>query len=152
MKRIGTLYLITVLLLLIACDPAITLRQIDPPNGTSAQIQIRVKTQHPLIGRTWYVPQITIVNTSDSPICVTSVELATKRGKYVNNPRHGVSYPLDIEPGKPETIGAWFDLSDDVRKTFFRQPTQLLVHYNSRGREETTSVSVIGGNLDTNSP
>jgi hypothetical protein len=51
-----------------------------------------------------------------------------------------------------ETLEIWFDLADDVRETFFRQPAELRVHYKGRGRDETAHVSVIGGHLDTNAP
>jgi hypothetical protein len=56
MKRTaGTPNLITVSLLLVACDPGMTIRQIKASNGASDPITIEVKTQHPLIGHTWYV-------------------------------------------------------------------------------------------------
>src|SRR5215475_11544491 len=100
MNRIGTLSLVTVSLLLVACDPAITIRQTSPSNATAAQIQIQVKAQRQLIGNTWYVPPVTITNASDTPICITSIELVTKQGTYANNSRHGIHYPLNIEPGK----------------------------------------------------
>ena len=153
MKRTaGTLYFITVMLLLVACDPAITIRQMKASDGTSSPITINIKTQHPLVGHTFYVPQVTVTNGSDSPITITSVELAAKRGTYSNKPRKPGSYPLDVPPGERETLDIWFDLTDDVRETFFRQPAELRVHYKSRGRDETAHVSVIGGHLDTNAP
>ncbi len=150
MKRTaGTLYLITVSLLLVACDPGMTIRQIKASNGTSARITLNVKTEHPLIGHTWYVPQVTVTNSSDSPFTITSVELVAKRGTYVNKPRRPGSYPLDVPPGKTEILDIWFDLTDDVKETFFRQPAELRVHYKSRDQDETAHVSVIGGPLDT---
>jgi hypothetical protein len=150
MKRTaGTLYLIAVSLLLVACDPAITIRQVKPSNGTSAPVTIDVKTQHPFVGHTWYVPQVTLTNRSDSPITITSVELIAKRGTYANKPRQPGSYPLTVPPGTTETLDVWFDLTDDVKETFFRQPAELRLHYKSRGQDETAHVSVIGGPLDT---
>jgi hypothetical protein len=153
MKRTaGTLYFITVMFLLVACDPAIAIRQIRASNGTSAPITIDVKTQHPLVGERIYVPQVTVTNGSDLPITITSVELAAKQGTYANKPRQPGSYPSTVPPCKTETLDIWFDLTDDVRETFFRQPAELRVHYKSRGRDETAHVSVIGGHLDTNAP
>jgi hypothetical protein len=149
MKRTGTLYFITVMFLLVACDPAITIRQIKASNGTSAPITINVKTEHPLVGHTFYVPRVTVTNGADWPITITSVELAAKGGTYANKPRQPGSYPSAVPPGKTETLDVWFDLADDVKKTFFRQPAELRVHYRSRGRDETAHVSVIGGHLDT---
>ncbi len=153
MKRTaGTLGLITVSLLLVACDPGMTIRQIKASNGTSEPITIEVKTEHPLIGHTFYAPQVTLINGSDSPITITSVELTAKRGTYANNPVRPGSYPSTVPPGKTETLDIWFDLADDVKETFFRQPAELRVHYRSRGRDETAQVSVVGGHLDTSAP
>jgi hypothetical protein len=152
MKRTaGTLYFITVMFLTIGCDPAIAIRQIRSSNG-SAPITIDVRTQHPLVGDRIYAPQVTVTNGSDLPITITSVELAAKQGTYANKPRQPGSYPSIVPPGKTETLDIWFDLTDDVRETFFRQPAELRVHYKSRGRDETAHVSVIGGHLDTNAP
>jgi hypothetical protein len=152
MKRTaGTLYLITVSLLLVACDPAITIRQIKASNRTSTPITIEVKTEHPFAGHTSYVPEVTVTNRSDSPVSITSVDLATKRGTYANKPRRpGGDYPVTVPPGENETLNIWIDLADDVKKTFFRQPAELRVHYKSRGQDETAHVSIIGGPLDTN--
>ncbi len=153
MKRTaGTLYFITVMFLLVACDPAIAIRQIRASNGTSAPITIDVRTQNPLVGERIYVPQVTMTNGSDLPITITSVELAAKQGTYANKPRQPGSYPSTVPPGKTETLDIWFDLTDDVRETFFRRPAELRVCYKSRGRDETAHVSVIGGHLDTNAP
>ena len=153
MKRIaGTPYLITISILLVACDSAIRIRQIKASNGTSAPIAIEVKTQHPLVGQTWYVPQVTVTNGSDSPITITSVELATKESTYTNKPRQPESYPSSLSPGKTEILDIWFDLTEDVKKTFFRQAAELRVHYTSHGQDETAHVSVIGGPLDASTP
>ncbi|HWN77476.1 MAG TPA: hypothetical protein VNN81_06295 [Bradyrhizobium sp.] len=153
MKRTaGTLYLITVSLLLAACDPGMTIRQIKASRGTSDPVTIEVKTEHPLIGHTFYAPHVTVINGSDSSITITSVELAAKRGTYPNKPRRPGSYPSAVPPGRTETLDIWFDLTDDVKKTFFQQPAELRVHYLSRGRDEIANVSVIGGHLDISAP
>jgi hypothetical protein len=123
MKRTaGKLYLITVSLLLVACDPAITIRQIKASNGTSTPITIEVKTEHPFAGHTWYMPQVTVTNRSDSLMSITFVDLATKRGTYANKPRQPGSYPVTVPPGETETLDIWFDLADDVKETFFDSP------------------------------
>src|SRR6266478_3510269 len=69
MKRTaGTLYFITVMFLLVACDPAIAIRQIRASNGTSAPITIDVRTRYPLVGERIYEPQVTVTDGSDLPI------------------------------------------------------------------------------------
>lgn len=153
MKRTaGSLYFIAVIFLSVACDPAITIRQIRASNETSAPITIDVKTQHLLIGERIYVPQVTVRNGSDLPITITSVELAAKQRTYANKPRQPGSYPTTVSPGGSQTLDIWFDLTDDVKETFFRQPTELRVHYKIRDRDETAHVSLIGVPLDTNAP
>jgi hypothetical protein len=161
MKSIHGVYLITVSLLMVACDPAITIHQIKSPNedlkqskspNELGQIKIDVKRQNSFIGHTWYVPQVTVTNGSGAPIRISSVDLATKLGTYVNKPRQNGSYPLDVQPGETEPLDIWFDLTDDVKKTFFRQPAELLMHYSSRGRNETVHASIVGGPLDTTVP
>jgi hypothetical protein len=150
MKRTaGTLYLIAVSHLVVACDPAITIRQVKAPDGTSTPITIELKTEHPFAGHTWYAPEVTVTNRSDSLVSITFVELATKRGTYENKPRRPGGYPVTVPPGETETLNIWFDLTDDVKETFFRQPAELRLHYKSRGQDETAHVSVIGGPLDT---
>jgi len=75
MKRTAeALYFMTVMFLLAACDPAISIRQIKASSGTPASITINVRTQYPLVGHTFYVPQVTVTNGSDSPITITSVK------------------------------------------------------------------------------
>jgi hypothetical protein len=153
MKRTAeTLYFITVIFLLVACDKAIIVHQIKAPKGALAPITIEVRTEHPFGGHTWYVPDVAVTNVSDSPITITSVELVTKRGTYSNKPRQPGSYPSAVPSGWTETLDIWFDLTDNVKKTFFRQPAELQVHYRSRGRDETAHVSIIGAPLDTKAP
>lgn len=146
------LYLIAVLLLLVGCDPGMTIHQIKASTGPSAPLTIKVKTEHPLVGDDLYVPSVAVTNISDSPITITSVELIAKRGPYANRPRRAESYPSVVAPGKTETLDLWFELTVDVKKTFFRQPAALSVHYRIRDQDETTSVSLIGGPLDTKTP
>ena len=143
----GTLCLIAVSFLPVACDPGMTIRQMKASTGTSAPIKIEVKTEHPLVGEDLYVPNVTVTNILDSPITITSVELAAKRSTYANKPRHAESYPSVVAPGKTEALDIWFHLADDLKKTFFRQPAELRVHYKIRGQDETAHVSVIGGPL-----
>jgi hypothetical protein len=50
------------------------------------------------------VPHVTVTNSSDSPITITSIELVAKRGTYINKPRYPESYPLDVPPGKAEIL------------------------------------------------
>jgi hypothetical protein len=145
-------FVIAVSLLSVACDPGMTIRQTDAATSASEPIAIEVKTQHPLVSHEWYAPTVVVTNTSDSAITIASVELAAKASTYVNKPRRAESYPSLVDPGKTETLDTWFDLAGNVKKTFFRQPAALLVHYQLRGREQTAQVSIVGGPLDTSAP
>ena len=145
MKRFGILGFIAVSQLLAGCDPAITIRQIDVPNAAPTRITIDIKRENPLVGETSYVPSIMVTNSSESPIVITSVELVTKRGTYLNKPRQPGNYPLDVQPEATKTLDVWFDLDGNVGTTFSQEPSELRVHYTSRGRDETVHASVIGG-------
>jgi hypothetical protein len=129
-----------------------TIRQIKASNPTSDPIKIAVRTQHPIVTHTWYNPEVTVTNGSDSSITITSVELAAQRKTYANKPRQPGSYPFVVPPGKSETLDVSFDLTDDVKKTLFRRPAELRVYYRTRGEGQTARVSVIGGPLDTSTP
>jgi len=146
------LYFIAVSVLLVACDPGMTIHQIEAAPGTSAPVTIKVKTEHPLIGNHWYAPTVAVTNNSDSAISISSVELSAKPTTYPNKPRHTESFPLVVTPGKTETLDIWFELSDNVKKTFLRHNAALLVHYQSRGRGETAEAFVVGAPLDTSAP
>lgn len=141
--------------LVVACDPGMTIRQTkssgEVTNGghaASPQVAIDVKTSHPLIGETWYAPQVRITNSSDSPITVTSIELTARRTTYANKPPQPGIYPLVVSPGKTEALLVWFDIGDAVKKTF-QQPAELRVHYRSGSKEEIARTSIVGGPLDT---
>lgn len=88
----------------------------DPGLRLGVRALAHVKTEHPLIGETRYVPQVMVTNNSDSPITITSVELVAKRGTNANKPRQPGSYPLAVPPGKTETLDIWFDLADYVKE------------------------------------
>ena len=118
----------------------------SPGAAKGATVAVSVKTSDPLVGETWYAPDILVTNLSESPITVTGVELSTRGVTYANRPRQLGSYPLIVPPGETVTPDIWFDLHDNVKKTF--QPSaELRVHYRSGNREEVAAVSMIGGPL-----
>lgn len=136
-----------VMVLTIGCDPGMMIRQTSSPGAASgASVAVYVKTSHPLIGETWYAPEVKVANSSDSPIAVTGVELAARSVTYANKPRRPGTYPLIVPPGRTEALDIWFDLHDDVKKTF-QGSAELRVHYRSSGKEEVAQANIIGGRL-----
>ena len=124
------------LFLTIACDPGMTIRQTSSLGATNgASLVVNIKTSHPLIGETWYAPEIKVTNSSASPTTVMGVELTTRRGTYPNKPRRSETYPLIVPSRETKALDIWFDLHDDVKKTF-QQSAQLRVHYRSSGKEQ----------------
>jgi hypothetical protein len=150
LKPIPQLLPVSILALMVACDPGMTIRQADPSAGSAANggVTIHVRTSHPLIGEPSYAPEVEIANVSNSPINVTSVELVAKRGTFQNKPRRSGTYPVEVLPGKTEPLDVWFDLSDDVKKTFV-EPAELRVHYRSGSTEQIAGAILVGGSLDT---
>jgi hypothetical protein len=143
-----------ILLLVAACDPGMTVHQTksayEATNGntaTDSQVAIHVKTTHQLIGETWYMPEVQVTNSDESPISITGVELAAQRTIFANKPPRPGTYPLVVLPGRTEILEIWFDLDDDVWNTF-QQPAELRVHYRRANKEGVAHASVIGGRLD----
>jgi hypothetical protein len=137
-------------ILLIGCDPALTIHQAEPTNEVSAnrQVTIHVKATHQFIGNTWYAPEGKVTNSSGAPLAVTKVELAEGKATYENKPRRAGSYPVPISPGDTEVLDVWFDLNESVRK-IFHAPTELRVHYRSGDKDEIAHTTIVGGRLDT---
>ncbi|MBI4679261.1 MAG: hypothetical protein HY748_16930 [Elusimicrobia bacterium] len=150
MNRILRPLLPSMFFFMAGCDPGMSIRQTDSWHEAAArsgaagsEVAIHVKTGHPLIGETWYVPEVTITNASDKTITVSSVKLATSRASYVNKPRQAGSYPLVVSPGDTKPLDVWFHLDEPVGKIFER-PVELKVHYRS-GAEESMSRATLAG-------
>lgn len=152
MKKAGGAFLTAVMVLTIGCDPGMMIRQTTSSGAASgASVAVYVKTSHPLIGETWYAPEVKVTNSSDSPIAVTGVELAARSVTYANKPRRPGTYPLIVPPGKTEALDIWFDLHDAVKKTF-QESAELRVLYRRSGKEEIAQANIIGGPLNTSAP
>jgi hypothetical protein len=119
---IARTFLSFVLVLMAACDPGMTIRQADQDAGSAAKVgvAIHVTTDHPFIGETWYEPGVEIENSSDSPITVTSVELAAHRTTFQNKPRRSGTYRLEVPPGRTGTLDIRFDLAEGIQKNLSR--------------------------------
>jgi hypothetical protein len=132
-----------------ACDRGMTIRQDVPNEGREANtsVAIHVRATNPLIGETWYAPEVEITNLSGSPITVITVELVAQRATLQNKPRRSGTYPLEIPPRQTETLDIWFELADTVKKTL-QEPAELRMHYRSGSKEQIAQTSLIGGPLD----
>jgi|SRR5882724_5962855 len=158
MKNKVKIFVVSVAVLVFACDPGMTIRQtksapeaIRGNNATVAQVAIDVKTSRQLIGETHYALQVKITNASDSSIAITSVDLISQGETYANKPIQPGLYPLVVQPGRTEDLLVWFDLNDGVKKTF-QQPAELRVHYIKDNKEEIAHTSVVAGPLNTATP
>jgi hypothetical protein len=147
---VGTLYTI-VALLVVACDPGMTIRQAQNHNDNRAglgtlgpRVVVNVKTTRQLFGEAWYDPEVKVTNSLESPIAVTSVELATQRRSYPNTSPKPENYQIAIQPGNTETMKVMFRLDAGVHETF-RQPAELRVHYLTDNREEIARITIISG-------
>jgi len=148
--RIACAVLTAMLVLTTACDPGMMIRQsLSPPVSNGTAISIYLKTSHPLIGEPWYAPEVEITNRSGTPVTVTSVELMAGRTTYLN--KRTKTYPLTLAPGTTKALDVWFDLQEDVKRTF-RQPAALRVHYQINHKDSFAESGIIGGPLDTSIP
>ena len=134
-----------------ACDPGISIRQIRPlgqitvhSDAPASPVFLDVKTTRQLIGETWYAPEVWVTNSGRSPITIRNIELVIMGKTYSNAPLRPETAPLDILPGSTETLHVLFRLDDSVYKVF-KQPAQLLVHYQSDGPQGIARAFVVGG-------
>jgi len=81
MRRVFVAFVLPLPLLIVACDPGVTIRQADSPKevGKRSSVILRVKSTRQLIGETHYAPQVTVTNISGATVLVTGIELATKQ-------------------------------------------------------------------------
>jgi len=153
-KEITKIFCSAASILIVGCDPGLTIYQVRPAKvagAASPQVTIHVRTSHQIIGETWYAPEVKVTNSSGASIAVTKVELAEGRATYENKPRSAGSYPLLISPGDTQVLDVWFDLKEGVGRTFHK-PTELRVHYRSGDKEQIVSTTIVGGPLDTSIP
>jgi hypothetical protein len=68
-------------LLVVVCDPGVTIRQGDSPKeiGKPTGVIVRVKSANEFIGTARYATQVTVTNNSEATMLVTGIELATSR-------------------------------------------------------------------------
>jgi hypothetical protein len=157
-KRIIGIASIAMQVLTVACDPGMIIRQASVPGrapnagpSPEAQVEVSAKTTHQLIGETWYDPEVKVTNLSDSPITITEVELSARGKAYASNWRpwsRPGAFPLTIQPMNSGTLEISFRLDEDVWKTFFRRPAELLVHYTLGADSMVARATVVGANLD----
>jgi hypothetical protein len=157
-KRIIGIASIAIQVLTVGCDPGMIIRQASVPGrapyaGTSpeARVEVSAKTTHQLIGETWYDPEVKVTNLSGSPITVTDIELSARGKVYASNwtqwSRPG-AFPLTIQPGNSGPLEISFRLDEDVWKTFFRHPAELLVHCTMGADSMVARASIVGAHLD----
>jgi hypothetical protein len=139
---------------MVACDPGMIIRQASytgqGPSGGSApaeQVVVSVKKVTQLIGETWYYPDITVTNNSESPILVTDIELLAQGKAYAGDSRRTGAFPLTIQPASVGRLEVSFHLEADVQKTFFRRPAELLVHFQSGAEQKIARARIVGANL-----
>jgi hypothetical protein len=142
-------------MLTVGCDPGMIIRQADylgkSPNrvsGTADTVVVSVRTEHQLIGESWYDPEIRVINNSGSTIVVTDVELLAQGKSYGNDSSRPDGPPLTLAPGSTGTVNVGFRLDTAVKNLFFRRPAELLVHYRSGDERKIARARIVGANLD----
>jgi hypothetical protein len=153
LSRVLRIVFVSMPLLMVACDPGMSIRQVKSPvQGTvrsaaaGAEVIISVNTTHQLIGVKFYEPKITITDVANQPITVTNIELLARAKTYAIEPLQPAQYPLRLQPGSTEVLQGTFWLEDDVQNTF-QKPAELLVHYKIGDKQGVARVRVIRGSL-----
>ncbi len=140
---------------MVACDPGMIVRQASYPgkgrasgSAPAEMVVVSVRTVSQLVGETWYDPDITVTNNSESPIVVTEVELLAQGKTFAGDSRRTGASPLTIQPESVGSLEVSFRLDADVKKMFFRRPAELLVHYRSGAEQKIARARIVGANLD----
>jgi hypothetical protein len=142
------------LFLIAGCDPGMTIRQAvqrgslnsSPATPSLSNLTISVRTSHLLTGETWYAPDITVTNSAASSITINAVELTAKGVVYANKRQD--AYPVALASDETRVLSVWFDLRDDIWKTFSKQSADLRIDYVSDGQQMTAHASIIGERLN----
>jgi hypothetical protein len=154
MKTILRVLYLGMSILLVGCDPGMTIRQDNPQNvgragsdAAKSPVLIHVKSTRQLIGETFYSPEIQITNSLESPITITSVELVAQSGTCASTFPRPETYPKAIQPQEAEPLRVLFRLDNSVRKTFER-PAELRVHYRADKQEGIANASSLSAPLN----
>jgi hypothetical protein len=149
MRRVFVTFVLPLPLLIVACDPGVTIRQADSSQeiGQSSGVILRVKSVHEFIGTTHYAPQVTVTNNSQATVLVTGIELATKQKIYTDSSPRPQDFPGEVLAKQAHDFTVLFRLDDAVYKAF-KEPAELRVHYRSENREDTGRIAVVLGSLD----
>jgi hypothetical protein len=136
-------------LLIVACDPGVTIRQADSSKeiGKQGGVILRVKSARELIGTAHYAPQVTVTNNSESTVLVTGIELATKQRIYTDSSPRPQDFPGEILARQAHDFTVLFRFDDAVYKTL-KDAAELRVHYRSRSTEDTARTAIVLASLD----
>ncbi|MGC2832488.1 MAG: hypothetical protein WB994_22835, partial [Candidatus Acidiferrum sp.] len=103
MNRVLRAFFVSMPLLMVACDPGMTIRQVKSPDDarganptTALSVVVKIKSTRQLIGVKFYDPEVEVTNESGSPITITKVELAAGNKTYINKPPRPEAYPMTI--------------------------------------------------------
>ena len=142
------------LIALVACDPGMTVRQINSFVQSEnvavtaiPKISVDVKTTHQLVGEHWYSPQTIATNPSGFPIKITGVELVADGTTFQNKPRVANYYPLELPAHDTVALDVNFRFNDGVSKVF-KNPGEVRIHYSSQQGAGLARVTVAGGPLN----
>jgi len=92
------------------------------------------------------MPDVSVTNSSASSITINSVELTAKSVVYGNKRQE--AYSVVLTSGETRPIILWFDLREDIWKTFYKQAADLRVNYVIDGQQMTAHANIIGERLN----
>jgi hypothetical protein len=145
MNRIAIAGLFIIFASLMACDPAMSIRQVPPEKSSAAdRLAIEVSPVKEFIGSHFYGAKTKLTNLSKSSITIKGCELAARNLTYESRLGGAESYPFDLAPGASAYFGPFFQLKDSVDHVF-QEPAELRVHFAIDGREELARTILRGG-------
>jgi hypothetical protein len=148
-RRVFVAGLLSMPLIMAACDPGVTIRQADSPKdvGKPSSVTFRVKSVRQLIGTTHYAPQVTATNNSEATVVVTGIELATRQKIDTESSSRPQDFPAEVLAKQARDFTVLFRLDEAVYKAF-KEPAELRIHHRSGTREDTARLAIVLGALD----
>jgi hypothetical protein len=148
MNKVAKIVLFPTVALLVACDPGMTIRQVQSRTSSTSheQLVIEVSPVNEFMHSRFYGTKTKLTNISNSSIVITGCQLVDRNTAYQSRLGGGESYPIELAPGMSKEFGPFFELPGPVREVF-KKPSELLVHYSIEGREEIARAILLGGKL-----
>ena len=143
---------------LVGCDPGMLIHQVggpaprldisQSPERAEPSVTVDVRSTMPLVHFSSYDTDVRIHNATRSPVLITGIELNASNKSYADQAFRSQPYPLSLKPEETVVLNAAFNLDENLWRTFFRKPAEIVVHYRLGDDQRIAKVTIVGAHLD----